>query len=202
MRPASRRASASSPPRPKDERVAALQATHAQTRGNQLHEAAVDLVLRHGVVTGALAHVDERGVAARELQYRRRDQRVVHDDVGFAQQARAAQRDELGFARTGADQPGDARLSLGLPFGEATRHGAVGVVVATGQHVLGDDAAEHVQPEALARLARGNRFFDRVAPARGQRHEAIRAGRQGALDDGLGPARDRRGTPAAGDGHG
>ena len=69
-----------------DERVAALEADDAQAAPRALDEDLVDLVLRHGVVSGALSDVDDLDVGSELAEHAGGAEAVGHDDVGLGEQ--------------------------------------------------------------------------------------------------------------------
>ena len=69
-----------------------------------VHQALVDELLRRRMASAALAHGDLLGVHGKRDRIRMH-QRVVEDDIGFGQQTCGAQRQQIGIAGAGADQP-------------------------------------------------------------------------------------------------
>ena len=69
-----------------------------------LHGEGVDLVLGEAVVSRALARIVHLDVRLEVGQQGGGDQVVGDDDVGLAQQAPTAQREQVRVARAGADQ--------------------------------------------------------------------------------------------------
>ena len=101
-----------------DERVAALQPHHALARPRRLDQPLADLLLRHRGHAGRLADVDQLGVLARPVERPRRDQPVVVDRVGRADQLQRARRHQPRIAGPGADEvdeSGRALTPLRLP---------------------------------------------------------------------------------------
>ena len=95
-------------------RIAALQPHDLPALAGELDEQRVDGVLRHGMVSGSLADVDDLGgerVALRRqpVEDRARAEAVGHDDVGLLQGAQAAQGEQAHVAGTGADERDPAR---------------------------------------------------------------------------------------------
>ncbi len=93
-----------------DERVAGLEAHDAAAVRGFADKDRVDVVLRRAVHAAPLADVDPLRVAAAHGDHRLRHERVVHDHVGFLQDALGAKREKVGGARTGADEPHEAVL--------------------------------------------------------------------------------------------
>ena len=102
--PASRSASASSPPRPNTNGSPPFSRTTRLPGAPVLHQQPVDLVLRHLRPAALLADVDQLGLGARVPERARRDQAVVEDDVGGAEQLDRADGEEAGVAGAGADE--------------------------------------------------------------------------------------------------
>ena len=80
-----------------DERVAALQAHDVLALAGEGHEQLVDGVLRHGVVAGELADVDDLGaqrdaLVCESVEHSARAEPVGHDDVGRLERAQPADR--------------------------------------------------------------------------------------------------------------
>ena len=92
------------PTTPEHERVAALQPHHGAPGSRELHERAVDLLLRHGRLAGTLPHVPQLRVGPRPLEHTRRHKTVVQDRVGLGDQVERAPGDQAGIAGTCADQ--------------------------------------------------------------------------------------------------
>ena len=84
---------------PEDERIAGLQPHDAAAGRGLAHEERVDLVLAGRMGALALADIDALRVAAAHGDDRLRHQPVVHDDVGFLQDALGAQRQQVRRAR-------------------------------------------------------------------------------------------------------
>ena len=64
----------------------------------------VQFILRNGVVLGTFAGVNDFGGLGREPEQFAVDQGVINDDIGAAEQFRAAQSEQAGIARPRADQ--------------------------------------------------------------------------------------------------
>jgi hypothetical protein len=84
-------------------RVAALEPHDQRVAQPVAHQQRIDHVLRRAAVKTALADVDPAR-PRRELAQRRIGQRVGEHDLGLRQQARAAQRDQVGGPGTGTDE--------------------------------------------------------------------------------------------------
>ena len=101
---------------PEHERVAALQPHHALARARLLDHEVGDLVLRDALrAVAALAHVDALAALGHEQQDRRIDQRVVEQHLGALELAQRAHRQQVGIARTRADEqhaPAHSRPSI------------------------------------------------------------------------------------------
>ena len=91
-----------------DEGIAALQPHHALTARGRANHQPVDGLLRHRVTTGALSDI-EAPRAPREIDDRRRHQRVVQHQIGAAQQVKPASRQQARIAWTRADES-DSRV--------------------------------------------------------------------------------------------
>ena len=87
-----------------DERIATLEPHHAPARAGQADQQRTDLGLRHDVVATLLAGIDALGVHRNEVEHLGGDQVVVDHDIGLAEHAHRAQRQQLGVARASADQ--------------------------------------------------------------------------------------------------
>jgi hypothetical protein len=104
---------------PENEGVAALEAHHVLPVQRLAHQQGVDLVLRHGVARAALGHGDQLGCRMGHGQDRRIDKPVMDDDPRLHDQPRGAQRQQVGIAGTGADQPDLAQRASGKRGGFA-----------------------------------------------------------------------------------
>ena len=84
--------------------VAALEPDHAVALQGFVHEDPVDLRLRHRVVAGGFADLDDADVRGQFVEQFARAEAVRDHDVGLAQQPAAADGDEAGVAGPAADQ--------------------------------------------------------------------------------------------------
>ena len=64
-------------PAPEDKRVSALETDHLPTLPGQIHQSLIDLVLRQGVVSPLLPHMNHLGSVWNHGQYFRRHQAIV-----------------------------------------------------------------------------------------------------------------------------
>ena len=92
-----------------DERVAALEPHDALAVAGEGDEQRVDRVLRHGVVAGQLADVDDLGrqhdaLGGEPVEHAARAEPVGDDDVGGLERAQAAEGEQAGVAGSGADE--------------------------------------------------------------------------------------------------
>ena len=90
------------------ERVAALEAHDALARAGVLEQQAVRVVLRELRALALLADVDELRAGPRVRERLGRDQAVVEDDVGGAEQLDRAHGEQARVAGPGADEVDDA----------------------------------------------------------------------------------------------
>jgi hypothetical protein len=183
-----------------DHRVPALQAANALARLHLLHEQPVELLLRDRRTKRSLAHGDQLRVAAREAQDLGAHEPVVEHHVGRGKQLPATQCDQIGAARSRADEIGlaAALAVVVLPAFDAALERALGVGLPPGKRVLGHFAAHDSLPKMPALVGIRDRSAHAFAPrARelGKRAEALRHDR---LDEPLDPAcEDGRETAAA-----
>src|SRR5713226_2541654 len=112
---------------PEDERIATLESHHGMARMRQFDEPRGDGLLARVVVTGAFAHVLEPGVGTAKGKRLGRDEGVVQHVIGVRQQLASLEREQVGIARTGADE-GDAAGST--PARLADGHREVGRLIA------------------------------------------------------------------------
>ena len=104
------------------EGVAALEARHALTFERLAHENAIDVVLGGGRPFGLLADVDALSVAPCVFEDDGIDETVDDENVGLLQPLLRPERQQIGIARTAADEgdaargarPGAGRLELAL----------------------------------------------------------------------------------------
>src|SRR5713101_2834585 len=113
---------------PEDERIATLESHHSVARARQLDEPRGYGLLARVVVAGAFTHVLEPGVGTAKGERLGRDEGVMQHVIGVRQQLASLECEQVGIARTGADE-GDAAGSgsAGLPDG----HCEVGRLIAT-----------------------------------------------------------------------
>ena len=86
------------------ERVPALEPHDVLARTGHADQQFADLFLRQGVMRTALGHADQLRIAARKCEDRRVDQSVMDDHPRALDQPRSAQRQEIGIARSRADE--------------------------------------------------------------------------------------------------
>src|ERR1051325_6877800 len=86
-----------------EHRIATLQAHDDAVLVCRVHEPLIDKALRGGMPAAALAYRDLLR-AGRELENRFRNECVVKDNVRLAEEARRAQRQQIGGTRSGANQ--------------------------------------------------------------------------------------------------
>jgi hypothetical protein len=101
---------------PEHVRVAALQPDHALSFAGEAHQQGVDLLLRHGVVPGLLAHAVESDIRGEVAGERGRRQPVVYHGLGAHEPLPAAQGEKAGVPRTAPDQRDETRPST-CPIG-------------------------------------------------------------------------------------
>ena len=102
--PALRRASASSPPRPKTNGSPPLRRTTVSARPRGVDQHVVDPVLGVGRSAGTLADVDHLGPRGDQVKDPWVHQPVVDDHVGGFQQLQGPQGEQVGIAGAGSDQ--------------------------------------------------------------------------------------------------
>jgi hypothetical protein len=88
----------------KDERIPTLEPHDPAARARMSDHQLMNLLLRHRVHAGGLAHGDPGRVAARELEHLVRNQPVVQDHVGLLQCAQRVQRQQAGISGSCTDQ--------------------------------------------------------------------------------------------------
>ena len=133
-----------------DEGIAAFQAQHALAGLGMLGQQRVDLVLALAVVALDLADIDALGIAAHVVQDLRPDQLVVEHDVGLLHQAMGAEGQQIGIARTGADDIDGAARGLGAIVQQVVGKMAVPSSSRPASTASADRAVEHFVPEAAA----------------------------------------------------
>ena len=90
------------------ERIARFQPHHGLAGAHAAHQFGIDVGLRPACTVFAFADRHQLGVAARARQDGRRHEIVVQDGVGLLQELSGAQGQEVGIARAGTDDMGDA----------------------------------------------------------------------------------------------
>ncbi len=118
--PAPASASASSPPRPNTQWIAALQAQYAVAVLRQSDQPRRDVRLARRGSAAALARIVERRAGPRQAQNARIDQRVIGDDIGARQRVQRQGGEKPWITGTGPDEPYAARFKL-----RQTKKGAV-----------------------------------------------------------------------------
>ena len=109
--PASARASASSPPRPKTQGSPPFSRS-ALAVARERDQSGRDVGLTRRWAAAALPGVIERRPRTRQRQDARVDERVIDDGVGLFQRMQRQHRQQAGVARPGADQPDASGLQL------------------------------------------------------------------------------------------
>ena len=134
-RPASRKASTSSPPRPNTKGSPAFSRTTVwPARTRRTSSALISSCAQRAWPFLALADRDELGIATSARQDRRRHEIVVQDGVGLLQELRGLERQKIGIARAGADDMGDAdRRQPATGVVELAERGAPGAGIVAGQ---------------------------------------------------------------------
>ena len=133
------------------EGIARLQAHHRLAGAHAAHQLGVDVVLRPARWPLRLPTDDELGVAPGARQDGRRHEVVVQDGVGLAQELRGLQRQQIGIARAGADDMGDAhgrQPAAGIV--ELAQRGAPGAGIVAGQHQARRRPLDQPAPEGAA----------------------------------------------------
>ena len=124
------------------ERIAALQAHHMFAAARHGDEQPVDVFLTDAAAAGALTDAEARRVR-RQRQHLGRHERVVQHDVGLAQSPDRLHRQELGIARSRADERDKPRAH---PSSEADIDRDVGIRIAvTLRRVLQKSSGEQVR---------------------------------------------------------
>jgi len=162
-----------------DERVAALEPHHALALARQPHQQVADLLLRQRVVGAPLADIDALGLAPREVDDAGVDQPVVEHDVGLLHQPERAEGQQVGVARSGADEIDLAERRRSAVFGGALeRRGErlLGRRLIARQHQLGNRPVERAFPETPPRDRRFELVVDLGAGAAGEGGEAAVGG--------------------------
>ena len=143
--PWARQCRASSPPRPEDEGVAALEADDALAEPGVVDEELVDALLADRVVAGGLPDVDDLDVGAEGAQQPARAQPVGDDDVCRRQEGPPPHRDEVVGARDRLRRarPGRPRLTVRVTVGVGRSRGPhpadrQGAAVEGGEHGVPD----------------------------------------------------------------
>src|SRR5436309_1895219 len=85
-------------------RVAALQPDDVLAPPRPVHQEPVDLALAHARSSRSLADVDDGSARADLVEELVGNQPVVQDHLGLAKATQSLERDQLGIARTGADE--------------------------------------------------------------------------------------------------
>ena len=186
-------------PAAEDEGVAALEADDFAAFLAEADQEGVDILLLHGVVGAGLADQDAVGVAPGHVEDLGRDEAIVHDDVGLAEQALSAKGEEVGGARAGADEIDDtgrvgARVDLPEEFGS-------GGLILAGQHEVGNTATQSALKDPAAERDVRQAGADGLFPALGESGEAaVSRGDQG-LDARAEQAGENGRSAAGADGH-
>ena len=136
------------------------------------------------MVALALADIDPLGVAPAHGDDGVRHQRVVDDDVGLLEDALGAQRQEIGRAGAGADQPDEAVLGVVRSASRSRVAEAARLLDVAGERGVGDRAIEEGRPEAAARLALRQKPVRGGPEGVGRAGEHAEAHRQQRLDAG------------------
>ncbi len=177
--PASRSASASSPPRPKTNGSPPLRRTTLRpARARSTIARSISLLL-HRDVAGRLADVDQLGVVAGAVERARRDQPVVEDRVGGGDQLERARGHQARVAGAGADQVDDAGGARSRR--PSPRPAAQDLAGARGDHPLGQRLAERDRLLGVAARRRRGRTRCRRAARRSRATAELvrrRAGRR------------------------
>ena len=164
-----------------DERIPALDAHHALALAGLADQDFANLLLRNRMMALGLADIDAVGIAAGQVQDRSRDQTVMHDHIGLAQQAGGLDRQQVRIAGTRADQVHDAGLFRCVTI-QLTQHFPAGCGLVTGQGQVAGLAAQSAFPEGAAVVKAGQHGFHRAAQFAGEIGQHADAGRQDLLD--------------------
>ena len=184
-----------------DERVAGLQPHDAAACRGLAHQQRVDLVLRGGMAPLRLPTSMRSRVAAAHGDDCLGHEPVVHDHVGFLQDALGAQREQVRRAGPGADQPHEALVG-GIGLGEQARGEAARFVGTARQRGIGDAAFEEGRPEAPARLAFRQNAIGGGAEGIAELRQQAQLRRKHRLDAGAQFLRKHRAGAGGGDRHG
>ena len=88
-----------------NERVAALEANDGKALARQIDQQFVDRFLGQRVLGGFLAGIDAAGIRARQIHDAIADQVVENQHIGPGDQTRSLDRQQVGVAGAGTDQP-------------------------------------------------------------------------------------------------
>jgi hypothetical protein len=105
---------------PEDERVAAFEAHDTLSRMGQPDEQVVDFLLPQRMTAGLLTGKNAGRGRRDQFLNRRAHQAIEHDDVGILNQPRGLDRQQLGIARSRADEVHASLPHLRLPI--SARH--------------------------------------------------------------------------------
>ncbi|MNF45580.1 hypothetical protein D3C84_267210 [compost metagenome] len=183
-----------------DERIPPFQAQHALALLRQVHQLAIDLLLRQGMLATALANIDALGIAPAHIDDRRRNQSIVEHHIGLLHQAQGTEGQQVGIAGAGADQVHLAQLALGAA-GQLVSQQALGLRLAACQHLLGDRPLEYLLPEHPALLHIGEALFHRTAELLRQPGKTAIGGGDQRLQASTHQPGKHRGVAAAGHRH-
>ena len=190
-----------------DEGIAALQPHRALSGFRCINQQFVDRILADTGLADPAADRNARGVAPDAIENFRRDQFVVENDIRILQRAQRLDGEQIGIARSGADQRHPA---LGLAvLARAGEGGGIGdfvqrffgLVLAACEHQRADRAVDHALPEAAAQRKFGNAGMHRFAKAADEGGEIADARRQHRFDALAHAARDHRRSAAGADGN-
>ena len=149
----------------KDERIATLEPDHTLALSGQIHQLAVDLVLRHGVIGAALADINTLGIATAQFKNRRSYQSVVEHHICLLHQTQRAKGQQVRIARAGTHQVNltgsDGRFAIDLGQQQTLCFSAL-----PGQLPVSNRALENIFPEPATLLHIRKQAFDLGAKTR------------------------------------
>ena len=162
------------------QRIAALQPDYALAFACQADQQRVDVRLLHAVIGARLADEDAFGITPCHVEHFVADKPVMHDHVGFAEQAMRSQRQQIGSAGTGADEMNNTRR-FGVEGQFIGQRGFGGEFLPgedQGRDTSGQDPLQHTAPRGKVLVA----ATDFAREAASKAGETAECGRHRGLD--------------------